>query len=195
LEAPGDNHVKRRVGEVAELGMKAKRLPSATYDLYVIRKDPIDGEDIFKQQPVKVGTYSEDVLYGKEGSLRIAFKAELENLRAACDELARMEAASLEYAQQSTLTWARVGRLKAFLGKDPVITELVAELRTARYQFLRRETPGDFFRGLGIALRLVTESRRWDADLVDAFVEALESVGHDSLAVDALRTGDGACVP
>jgi hypothetical protein len=69
LEAPGDNHVKRRVGEVAELGVKAKRLPSATYDLYVIREDPIDGRDIFKQHPVKVGTYSADVLYGREGSL------------------------------------------------------------------------------------------------------------------------------
>jgi hypothetical protein len=68
-----------------------------------------------------------------------------------------------------------------------VVSEIVAELRTARFQFLGKDTPATTMQAIASALCLVVEAKRFDARLVDDMVKALEHGGIDSLAPDALR--------
>jgi len=84
-----------------------------------------------------------------------------------------------------------VGRLKEFIGSSPVISEIVAELRTARFQFLGKDTPTTVIKAISSALSLVTHAKRLDESLVDRVVEVLEAAEIDSLAPDALRNPHG----
>ncbi len=90
-----------------------------------------------------------------------------------------------------TLLWADVARLNEFMGASTAISEIVAELRTARFQFLGKDTPESVLHALRAALKVVAEARRLDEGVVDRVVETLEAGGIDSLAPDALRDGDG----
>jgi hypothetical protein len=71
------------------------------------------------------------------------------------------------------------------------LSEIVAELRTARFQFLGKDTPPMTIRAMALALRLVTDAKRLDAGLLDRVVGVLEEGGIDSLALDSMRDPNG----
>ncbi len=102
-----------------------------------------------------------------------------------------MKPEEVEYGHQAALVWAEVGRCKEFIGISPVISEIVAELRTARFQFLGKDTPPRAIQAVALALSFAAEAKRFDTPLVDRIVKALEDGGIDSLAPDALRNSDG----
>ena len=81
--------------------------------------------------------------------------------------------------------------MKEFIGVSPAISEIVAEFRTARFQFLSKDTPPTAMRSIALALRLVVEAKRLDTTLVDCVVEALANGGIDSFAPDSLRDSRG----
>jgi hypothetical protein len=81
--------------------------------------------------------------------------------------------------------------LKEFIGTSPVISEIVAELRTARFQFLGKDTPPAAIHALASALRIIAEATRLDTALVDRVVETLDEGGIDSLAPEVFRDSDG----
>jgi hypothetical protein len=107
------------------------------------------------------------------------------------EKVKSLDPGQVEYAHQATLFWAEIGRLKEFIGTSPLISEIVAELRTARFQFLGKDTPPMTIRAMAVALRFVTEAKRLDAGLLDRVVAVLEEGGIDSLAPDSLRDPNG----
>jgi hypothetical protein len=191
LEEQGENRSKRQLRELAELSPAAQLVHSGSYQLCAIRSHPTAGTEIFGQKtPVLLGKYSEADLYGAFSNPTIAFKSALVLLTDRADRLAQLDPDdpdTADYGHQAALLWADVGALKSFIGTSPVVTEVVAELRTLRFQFLRKDTPPAIFQGLARALGCFVESSRWDTSAVDQFVETLEEAGYDSLAIDALR--------
>jgi len=190
LDSPGDNSAKQRIRELARLSPMAQQLPAASYDVFTVRRNSDSDAEIFSQKNVLLGTYRGEDLYGTDGSRIVAFKSALQGLRLLVEQILKIDAESVEYAHQVALLWSDVGHLKDFLGTSPEITELVAELRTARFQFLRRDTPVAMLDSMAKALRFVGDSPRWNAEMVDRFVEILEEAGFDSLAIDGLRRTD-----
>jgi hypothetical protein len=190
LDSPGDNSAKQRIRELARLSPMAQQLPAASYDVFTVRRNSDSDAEIFSQKNVLLGTYRGEDLYGTDGSRIVAFKSALQGLRLRVEQILKIDAESVEYAHQVALLWSDVGHLKDFLGTSPEITELVAELRTARFQFLRRDTPVAMLDSMAKALRFVGDSPRWNAEMVDRFVEILEEAGFDSLAIDGLRRTD-----
>ena len=190
LDSPGDNSAKQRIRELARLSPMAQQLPAASYDVFTVRRNSDSDAEIFSQKNVLLGTYRGEDLYGTDGSRIVAFKSALQGLRLRVEQILKIDAESVEYAHQVSLLWSDVGHLKDFLGTSPEITELVAELRTARFQFLRRDTPVAMLDSMAKALRFVGDSPRWNAEMVDRFVEILEEAGFDSLAIDGLRRTD-----
>jgi len=93
--------------------------------------------------------------------------------------------------QRATLGDRRKQRLNANGVASNAISEIVAELRTARFQFLGKDTPESALNALRSALKVVADAQRLDEGIVDRVVETLEVGGVDSLAPDALRDGDG----
>jgi hypothetical protein len=190
LDSPDDNSAKQRIRELARLSPMAQQLPAASYDVFTVRRNSESDAEIFSQKNVLLGTYRGEDLYGTDGSRIVAFKSALQGLRLRVEQILKIDAESVEYAHQVALLWSDVGHLKDFLGASPEITELVAELRTARFQFLRRDTPVAMLDSMAKALRFVGDSPRWNAEMVDRFVEILEEAGFDSLAIDGLRRTD-----
>jgi len=137
------------------------------------------------------GTYSEEALYGAAGSPLARFRAAIQALKARAESTASMRPEEVEYGHQAALVWAEVGRLKEFIGISPVISEIVAELRTARFQFLGKDTPPPAMEAVASAFNFVAEAKRLDLPLVDRIVKALERGGIDSLAPEALCNPDG----
>ena len=90
-----------------------------------------------------------------------------------------------------TLFWAEVGGLKKYLGTSVTVSEIVAELQTARFQMLRKDTPITFIRAIARGLEFVTKPNNLDSVKVDQMVQAFEAGGFDSLAPEALRKSDG----
>ena len=196
-EEPGDNRYKRQLPELAALSPVAQQAPSGTYNLYMVRNHPEAGSEIFGPKTLHLGKYSEADLYGSSsGSPVIAFKSALAALKDQAARIGQLDEDTLECGHQATLFWADVGALKTFIGVSPVITEIVTELRTARFQFLRRDTPPSIFKALETALGLFLDSARWeDPSAVDQFVEILEKAGYDSLVIDALRDSNACRLP
>jgi hypothetical protein len=121
----------------------------------------------------------------------VRFRSAIRTLKARADRTGSVTPDEVEYGHQAALVWAEIGRLKEFIGTSAVISELIAELRTARFQFLGKDTPTVAMQAVASALRLITEAHRLDTSLVDRVVEVLEAGGIDSLAPDALRDSDG----
>jgi len=189
LDQPGDSRANQQLRVFAERSPQAQQLEQGLYNVYVVRSHPSLGDEIFRlKAPVHLGSYSAQDLYGAGlGNPAIPFKNALGLLRDRATRLARLDPDTTEFGYQATLFWADVGALKSFIGISPVVTEVVAELRTLRFQFLRKDTPPPIFQGLARALGCFVESSRWDTSAVDQFVETLEEAGYDSLAIDALR--------
>ena len=115
------------------------------------------------------------------------FRSAIQALKVRAARTASVNPEDVEYGHQAALVWAEMGRLKEFMGTSPVVSEIVAELRTARFQFLGKDTPTAAMQAIASALGLVAQAKRFDTSLVDCVVEALEEGGIDSLAPDALR--------
>jgi hypothetical protein len=141
------------------------------------------------------GGCKEEALYGAAGSPLARFRAAIQALKARAANTASMRPDEIEYGHQAALVWAEVGRLKEFIGISPMISEIVAELRTARFQFLGKDTPPTAMQAVASTFKLVAEAKRFDPPLADRVVKALELGGIDSLAPDALRNSDGWCLP
>lgn len=195
LDRPEDNYAKQRVRELASQSPAAQQLRAATYDLVLVRRHDSVGDEVFSQRNVPLGKYSEHDLYGEKGSPVVAFKNALDSLHAHAERIIKLEAASLEYTHQVTLFWANSGRLKTFLGVNSAISELVAEVRTARFQFIGKDTPAAMIRALAAGLKRVIDAPRMDSSTVDCFVETLEAAGFDSLVIDANRHANGDRIP
>ncbi len=163
----------------------------AHYNIFLVRNTPDLPSEVFGPQRITGGTYSAEDLYGAAGSPLAHFRSTVRTLLARAEAAAVASPGALDYGHHVALFWADIGRLSEFMGASMAISEIVAELRTARFQFLGKDTPVSVLHALRSALRVVADSKRLDAGVVDRVVETLEAGGVDSLAPDALRDGDG----
>lgn len=163
----------------------------SSYDIFAIRRNDQLGDEVFGPKRLYVGNYSDEALYGAAGSPLARFRSAIGALKVRAGRTASLNPEEVEYGHQAALLWAEVGRLKEFIGTSAVISEIVAELRTARFQLLGKDTPPAAIQAVATALRLVAEAKRLDAALVDRVVQTLEEGGIDSLAPDALRDPSG----
>jgi len=178
------------LAEKASTGALQAGVPTSHYDHFLLRRNSAVGDEIFGPKTIQIGTYSETELYGAAGSPSSRFRAAIQALADNARRVSGLDPETLEFSHRITLLWADMGRLKEFIGTTPIITEIVSELRTARFQFLARDTPREMVMALANALKLLVEARRMDTGLVDRFVETLEQGGFDSLAFDILRPAD-----
>jgi hypothetical protein len=115
------------------------------------------------------------------------FRAAVQALSIRAEAAANLSANSVEYGHQVALLWSDIGRLGEFIGASPAISEIVAELRTARFQSIGKDTPPARLHAAASALRHVADAKDLDSATVDRMVEILEDGGFDSMAPDALR--------
>lgn len=190
LDQGGENGVTRFLNDAASRHVEAKGSTPSNYDLFAIRRNDELGEEVFRLKPTHVGTYSDELLYGAARSPVLRFRSAIQALRIHADRTAALNEDGLEYGHQAALVWVEIGQLKQFIGASPIISEIVAELRTARFQFVRKDTPHPVMQSLAAALGLISEAKRFDTALVDRCVDVLETAGIDSFAPDSLREGD-----
>jgi hypothetical protein len=171
--------------------LDSKGLSPSHYDVYLVRRNQLAGDDVVGPKNLHAGKYPEDILYGAAGSPIVRFRFAVQALRVHAARIRSLNPAHVEYGHQVALLWSEIGRLKEFIGVSPVISEIVAELRTARYQFLGKDTPPAVIVALAAVLQLITEANRLETALVDRVVETLEREGIDSQAMDALRPFHG----
>lgn len=181
------SHLKSFVRQQTLQKIESKGSEPGQYDIYAIRKDANLGDEILGPTPLHVGRFSEKALYGAAGSPVMHFRSSIQELKNQAERAASFDQESIDYGYHAALVWANVGRLKDFIGASPIITEIVAELRTARFQFLGKDTPVAAMQALAEGLALVAKAPRLDSLLVDKLVNILEKGGIDSLAQDALR--------
>jgi hypothetical protein len=191
FEQRGPNYLHSFFRDEGARQLEEKNLSPSDYEHYLVRKNQLAGDEVLGPKTLHAGRYSEEFLYGAAGSDTARFRSAIKALTATAEKVAASDPEAVEYGHWAALFWADVGRLKDFLGATNVITEIAAELRTARFQFLGKDTPLDFMRAVARALRLVADAKRLDEALVDLFVETLEAAGFDSFAPDALRDCHG----
>ena len=191
LSGSASGHLDDFLRQESSREIENKGFSPSDYHIWAVRQNDQAGSEVFGPKNLHVGAYSEEALYGAAGSPLARFRTAIQALRFRAQAAVLMEPDELEYGHQVTMLWAEIGRLKEFIGLSSAISELVAELRTARYQFLGKDTPLSVTRGVTSALRLIVEAKRFDTVLVDGVVEELEESGVDSFAPDALRNLDG----
>ena len=171
--------------------VEASGAAPSSYDIFAVRRNDQLGDEVLGPKRLYVGNYSEAALYGAAGSPIARFRSAIEALKDRAERIASLNPEEVEYGHQSALFWAEVGRLKEFIGTSPIISEISSELRTARFQFIRKDTPLIVIRAIASALHFIMEAKRLDTVLVDRIVETLENGGVDSLAPDLLRASCG----
>ncbi len=191
LDGSGNSHLNAFLRQESSHKVEAKGFAPSNYDVFAVRRNDRAGNEVFGPKNLLVGNYSEEALYGAAGSAVVRFRSAIQALKVRAEGASSVTSEDVEYGHQIGLVWAEVGRLKEFIGTSPAISEIVAELRTARFQFLGTDTPLVTMAAVASALRLVAEAKRFDESLVDRVVEALERGGIDSLVPDALRDSDG----
>jgi hypothetical protein len=191
LGGSGQNNLDDFLRQESSREVEARGLAPSNYDIFAVCRNDKAGSEVFGPKHLHVGNYPEETLYGAAGSPLVRFRAAIQAVKARAESAASMEPEQVEYGHQAALLWAEVGRFKEFIGISPVISEIVAELRTARFQFIGKDTPLTAMRTLASALNSVAGAKRFDAPLVDRVVKALEHGGVDSLAPDVLRDSDG----
>jgi hypothetical protein len=186
LDSPRDNSLKEFLKGETLPHVEAKGGSPSAYDIFAIRRNANE-EEIFGPYKLNIGHYSDEELYGVSGSplqkFRFSIKAAANNAKTASE----LDDDDVGYAHSVTLFWANLAQLTGFIGQSPGITEIVAELRTARFQFLRKDTPKTFITAISKALRELSEAKAFDSIAVDRFVEQLSQAGFDSLAQDGIR--------
>jgi hypothetical protein len=168
--------------------IEAKGYAPSHYSLVAVRKNELAGLEVFGPKNLPIGNYSEEVLYGAVSSPLPHFRSAIRTLAAKAAQIAALDEGDVEHSYQITLFWSDVGKLKDFLGVSAHVSELVSEFLTARFQFIGKDTPQSAIAAIAHAFSIATEARRLDSSVVERVVDALESGGLDSLAVDALRS-------
>ena len=191
LDAGRNRHLFGFLGEESKRKAEAEGSVSSNYEMILLRRSDALPPEIFGPQRIPGGTYSAEELYGAAGSPLAHFRSTVRTLLGRAEAAGAASPGSLDYAHHVALLWADIGRLNEFLGASNAISEIVAELRTARFQFLGKDTPESVLNALRSALKVVADAKRLDEGIVDRVVETLETGGVDSLASDALRDGDG----
>ena len=191
IASRADNSLQTYLRQESARLIEARGETASRYVVFAVRENSDVGDDVFRVKPLPLVSYSEAQLYGAAGSPLARFKTVIRALADRAAAAAALPPGEVEYAHQTTLLWAEVGKLKDFLGVSAAITGIVAELRTARFQFLGKDTPPASVQALTQALRRVAEARRLDVDLVDEVVETMERGGVDPLAPEALRAAHG----
>src|SRR6266536_1993462 len=166
LDSPERNPLVDFLGQELARRIEASGSIPSNYDIWAVRRNDEVGDEIFGPNQVLVGTYSEDALYGAAGSPVMRFRSDLQNIKSRAERIASLSSDDVEYVHEVALIWADVGRLKDFLGTSAVISEIVAELRTLRFQFLRKDTPKTIIQALVSALSLIADAKRFDSSLV-----------------------------
>ncbi|MGE3311422.1 MAG: hypothetical protein AB7O66_15755 [Limisphaerales bacterium] len=190
LDTGGNHNLDGFLAEESRRRIESQRGSPADYEIFLVRKSGTAGPEIFGPRIIPGGTYSAEELYGAAGSPLRHFRSTVRALLVRAKEAGAASADSIERAHQVALLWADVGRLNEFMGASMAISEIVAELRGARFQFLGKDTPESVLSALHAALELVAQAKRLDEGVVDRVVDTLEAGGIDSLAPDALRDGD-----
>ncbi len=191
FEQTGTNPLQAYLRDETARQLEANALSPSDYDVYLVRRNQLAGDDVIGPKILHAGRYSEDILYGAAGSPMARFRSTISVLKTRAERTGSLGPDDVEYGHQASLLWAEVGRLKEFIGISPVISEIVAELRTARFQFLGKDTPPTAIQAVAAALRLIVEAKRLDTAVVDRVVAILEDGGIDSLAPDVLRDSRG----
>ena len=176
--------------QVAIQKIEEKGYAASEYVFTAERQNALAGKAVLGPKRLDLGRYSEDDLYGASGSPTPRFRLALRDLAGRAEKIGHLAVDETEYAHQVSLFWADVSGLKEFLAISPVIAEIVAELRTARFQVIGKDTPVEFINAVAAALALVAKAPRFDSDLVDQMVERMEQGGFDSWAPDTLRAGN-----
>ena len=191
FEQRNSNQLQNYLKDETARHLESKGLSPSEYDVYLVRRNQLAGDDVVGPKALHAGRYAEDLLYGAGGSPIARFRSAVQALKVRAEKTGSVSSEDVEYGHQAALVWSDVGRLKEFMGTSPVITEIVAELRTARFQFLGKDTPPTAIQAVASALHLVAEAKRLDTALVDRVVETLDAGGIDSLAPDVLRDSCG----
>jgi hypothetical protein len=168
--------------EFAVHRIEEKGYSASDYIFTAERRNELAGNKTLGSKRLDLGSYSESDLYGASGSPVPRFRLAISNLASKAERVASLWDNETEYAHQAALFWADVGRLKEFLSLSPIVAEIVAELRTARFQVLGKDTPLEFIKAIASALSLAAKAARFDAELIDKMVETMEQGGFDSLA-------------
>jgi hypothetical protein len=155
-----------------------------------VRRNSEQGDDIINLKNVFLSQSSLATLYGAVDSPQIRFRFAIQNLKDTASSAQAAAPDSSEYVHQVNLLWSKITGLKEFFGTSPVIDEIVAELRTARFQHLRKDTPPIVVSSINRALEHLLQAQRFDDLLTDQIAEILESSGIDSLAIDSHRPAD-----
>ncbi len=154
---------------------------------YLLKSDWLEQQNVL---PRKVN-YTDESLYGVAGRSHREFQAAIRALTGTAKELAVLNPLEVEYSHRMTLFWCEVGQLKKYLGSSAVVSEIVAELQTARFQMLRKDTPVSFIKAIAEGLMFVAGAYNPNTAMVDKMVLTFEAGGFDSLAPEALRKSDG----
>jgi hypothetical protein len=191
LDAGRNQHLFGFLREESKRAVESQGASPASYEMFLVRSSGTHSPEIFGPRQIPAGTYSAEELYGAAGSPLAHFRSAVRTLLARAVAAGAASPGSLDYSHHVALLWADVGRLNEFIGASTSISEIVAELRTARFQFLGKDTPESVLHALRTALKVVAEAKRLDEGVVDRVLDSLEAGGIDSLAPDALRDRDG----
>lgn len=195
LQRRNSNPLQDYLNDEATRHLQEKGLGPSDYDMFLVRRNQFAGSEVFGPNAWHAGKYNEKTLYGAAGSPIFRFRSAIQALKILADKAKSIDPENVEYGHQATLFWSEVGKLKDFVGLSPVISEIVAEMRTARFQYLEKDTPLPALDAVAEALRLLTEANRLDPELVDVVVSILEEGGIDSLAQEGLREAHGRGIP
>lgn len=172
--------------QLADAGVAA-----SNYDFYAVRRNAQAGSEVFGPHQLHIGAYDEETLYGKYASPAFRFRDAIKRLAVHARHCVGASDDPLEFAHRAVLLWSEIGQLKDFFGIADEIDEIIAALRTARFQFLRRDTPTDVISGLAESLDWIAQAPAMDVALVDRVVDRLEAVGVDTFAQDAISGENG----
>jgi hypothetical protein len=184
LDSSKNSSVKSYLRQDAFKKLEDDGFVPAHYNVFATRSHP-SGNEI-----IPLGSYTESTLLAKAFNPQGRFVAALRNVSDKAESILSLDPTDIQYCNDTTLFWADVVALKSFLGSSLVIDEILAELLTARFQMLRRDTPPEFLRAIREGLKIVLSTKTLDTTLVIRMVTAFDQGGFDSFAPEALRKSD-----
>jgi len=163
-------------------------LDPAQYSFYLQRNHPEIGNEV-----IRLGGYDEETLYGHATSANIRFQKTAKDLAARAVGISEIAAKNdmAEFDFQCSLFWPELGELTEYLGASDEISEIVAELRTIRLQFAKKDTTPDIMRTLAQVLEIASSTIRLKTEHVDQIIDQLESAGGDPFFPDSFSKEEG----
>lgn len=166
-------------------------ITASNYDIYAIRSNRQAGDEIYGPHKVHVGSYDEEMLHGRHTTLAFRFRDAVKRVSAHAQEAAHLAGDPVDFAHRTVLLWSEISQLKDFLTASDEIDELIAGLRTARFQFLRHDTPPEVVSALADVLSWIVQAPVLDLQLVDRVLDRLDAAGIDAFAQDSPAEGHG----